>query len=301
MNKKSITVTVGIPAYNEEANIVPLLKAVLGQKEQNFHLKKIIVISDASNDRTDRLVKSVKSPKIRLYVNRNRKGQIYCQNKIFAVSNTDTVVLLEADTYPRESTYLAGLIAPLIADRHTGYSQGNEQLFPPRSLFELVLYTQFQVYQRFVINDPGHRQWLCSGRGGRAFKKSVYRHLRWPASVPEDVYALLWLKKNKINTSFQKGASLYHRLPQTFADFYKTRQKLKSGQITLAKYFSRELIARSYRVSYRQLLKMSLYFIFRYPLEFFTYSLISLIVSLRIEKIEFTDYWPVAGSTKSLL
>ena len=51
MNKK-LTVSVGIPAYDEEANIKSLLEAILQQRQENFILKSIIVVSDGSTDRT---------------------------------------------------------------------------------------------------------------------------------------------------------------------------------------------------------------------------------------------------------
>ena len=46
------TVTVAISAYNEEGNINYFLKSVIKQKIKNFTLKKILVISDGSTDKT---------------------------------------------------------------------------------------------------------------------------------------------------------------------------------------------------------------------------------------------------------
>ena len=42
---KSLAVTIGIPAYNEEANIAFLLEDILKQRQETFQLKKILVIS----------------------------------------------------------------------------------------------------------------------------------------------------------------------------------------------------------------------------------------------------------------
>jgi glycosyltransferase involved in cell wall biosynthesis len=46
--KKNMTVTIGIPAYNEAANITSLLMALLAQNTPNFKLESIIVASDGS-------------------------------------------------------------------------------------------------------------------------------------------------------------------------------------------------------------------------------------------------------------
>jgi len=54
--KKLITVSIGIPAYNEEANIGKLLSSLIKQKEAGFIIKEIIVVSDQSTDKTDEIV-----------------------------------------------------------------------------------------------------------------------------------------------------------------------------------------------------------------------------------------------------
>ena len=50
MNTQSITI--GIPAYNEEANIKYLLKLLLNQKIKNAAIHEVIVVSDGSTDGT---------------------------------------------------------------------------------------------------------------------------------------------------------------------------------------------------------------------------------------------------------
>lgn len=48
---KKLSVSVGIPAYNEEQNIASLIFGILKQKVNNITLKEIIVISDGSTDK----------------------------------------------------------------------------------------------------------------------------------------------------------------------------------------------------------------------------------------------------------
>ena len=55
--KNSLTLTVGIPAYNEEANIIQLIDDILKQEYDGLELMKVIVSSDASTDSTDELVR----------------------------------------------------------------------------------------------------------------------------------------------------------------------------------------------------------------------------------------------------
>ena len=63
--KKTLpTVTVALSAFNEETNIGNFIASVLKQKEENFVLEKILIISDGSTDKTAEIVKSFDSPKL---------------------------------------------------------------------------------------------------------------------------------------------------------------------------------------------------------------------------------------------
>ena len=75
MKIKRPSVIVGIPAYNEEANILFLLNSILAQKQQNFNIMEILVVSDGSTDRTIKLVKSLKNKKIKTFNDLKRLGK----------------------------------------------------------------------------------------------------------------------------------------------------------------------------------------------------------------------------------
>ncbi len=297
---KKLSATIGIPAYNEEANIISLLSDILSQKETNFSLTKIIVVSDASTDNTDKLILSFKDKRISFIRNKVRSGQIYCQNKIFALTNTDIIILLEADTKAKDRNYISNLIKPLMDDPTIGYLQGNEQPLLPRNFFESVFYSQFKVFYNLNVNNEMVTKWFCSGRGGRAFTKQVYKHLNWPFQVPEDSYALLWCKMNKIKWVFQKNAIRFYRGPQTFGDLIKINRKLKSGEQALLSYFSQKDINNVYHVPRLSYLKTSFQFLIRYPLKFTIYLFINKFLGVFLFTGEFTDLLPTAQTTKVL-
>src|ERR1041385_4839945 len=102
MKKTTIkpNILIGIPAYNEEANIGELLKHILSQRQINFNISKIIVISDGSTDKTVAIVSKFKNKKITLINYKKRKGQISRQNEIIKMmaKNDEFLLLFEADT-----------------------------------------------------------------------------------------------------------------------------------------------------------------------------------------------------------
>ena len=55
-HSKNITVSIGIPVYNEEGTIIKLLSVLEKQIQTGFELMEIFVYSDGSTDRTNNLV-----------------------------------------------------------------------------------------------------------------------------------------------------------------------------------------------------------------------------------------------------
>lgn len=298
---KKLTITIGIPAYNEEANIGNLLSSVLSQKGNNFELKKIFVISDTSNDETDKKVSEFNDKRIQLIRNKRRQGQIFSQNLIFSLSKTDVVVLLEADTLLKENEYLQNLITPICKKQSIGLVQGNIEPLAPKTLIEKILTTQFTIYHNFIIKEPKIISLFCSGRGGRAFSRNVYKSLIWPLSVPEDIFALLWCKQHNIRTEFQRSAIGIYRCPQTFSDYVKERQKIKSAKVASAKYFSQELVNTAYAKPVTLTTQIAFTFLKANFRMFILYLILKFKTKYHLQNAKFTDCWQKTNSTKKLI
>ena len=95
MNKLSLTI--GIPAYNEEANIKGLILSIFEQEARTYSLEKIIVVVDACTDNTLDEILKIKNGKIQLIVNNQRKGKAYGLNVITRETNSDILVHFDAD------------------------------------------------------------------------------------------------------------------------------------------------------------------------------------------------------------
>src|SRR5258708_3253617 len=111
MNKK-LTITIGIPIYNEEKNILKLLKSLLRQKIVQGELEKILVLSDGSTDATDKLVASVKDFRVELISDGKRKGKPVRINELFRTTTSDIVVILDGDIIITSQQVINSLITP---------------------------------------------------------------------------------------------------------------------------------------------------------------------------------------------
>lgn len=301
MKNNKPTVTIGIPAYNEEANIFRLLTCLVHQSEKGIEIQKIIVVNDGSRDNTEREIRKGHDKRILLISNTSRKGQIYCQNLIFSMSKSDIAVLLEADTEPIDLNYVKNLVEPIKSDRTIGIVQGNIIFAQPKTFVGRIIHEQAAIYHRAITRGKNLGDIFSSGRGGRAFSRRVYASLRWPTHVPEDTFALLWCKQRKIICKFQRRAICQFRLPENITDFRHARQKMVTGRIALEKYFSAKNIHSIYRSGNKATLAMFKEFILTNPL----YCIAYIFLKLYAEKIgsnkKFSDYWEVSRSTKSVL
>lgn len=298
---KKLTVAIGIPAYNEENNIQNLLSSLIKQKQTNFVIQEIIVVDDGSQDQTVQKIKSLNNKKIRLITNNIRRGQVFCQNLIFENSSDDITVILEADTLPKNNNYLSYLVAPIVEDNSVALVQGNAQPLNSHTLIGEIIRNQTLIYKHFSFKYPcPFADVFSSGRGGRAFSKSLYKKLRWPMSVPEDVYSTLWSIENGYQVVFTEKANCQYKCPQTLEDFLKERQKGQNAYKSLLNYFNNNSIKKIYKRSLIDRVFMSIYFLINSPLHYFYYIFLKIYSNLKIVSRDFSDYWIITSSTKKL-
>jgi cellulose synthase/poly-beta-1,6-N-acetylglucosamine synthase-like glycosyltransferase len=94
--------TVGIPAYNEEQNIVNLLQSLQSQHS----LISEVIVSDDSSDGTPGFVRDFANSsqlEIKLFHHDSRRGAAPAWNEIFQQAAGDVIVLYDADTIPHPS------------------------------------------------------------------------------------------------------------------------------------------------------------------------------------------------------
>jgi glycosyltransferase involved in cell wall biosynthesis len=116
-------VTIGIPSYNEERNIINLLRSLKVQYSNDYFISEII-ISDDSTDSTPELVEMFAKKNSHLNINLihhcERRGAAAGWNEIFSRSTGDVIVLYDADiVINKDTTALAGHLHSL----HTGLGQ----------------------------------------------------------------------------------------------------------------------------------------------------------------------------------
>jgi cellulose synthase/poly-beta-1,6-N-acetylglucosamine synthase-like glycosyltransferase len=117
-------IAIGVMAYNEESNIIPLLESILAQDAAD-RITRLIVIASGCTDRTCDLVDafSEREPRVELVVEGKRAGKIAAINT-FLRRVIEPVVLVSCGDLVFESGSLEAMVAPL-ADPTVGMTGGH--------------------------------------------------------------------------------------------------------------------------------------------------------------------------------
>mgnify|MGYP006281824581 CR=1 FL=1 len=135
----SRTLSIIIPAYNEEATIEAILSRVIEVELRNSFIKELVVVDDASNDNTYQLVKKFqkKHPDLELTIHQhqNNQGKGASIQTGLAHCNGDYVIIQDADLEYDPEDYNQLLAPVLRADADVVYGSRFMGGSPHRILF----------------------------------------------------------------------------------------------------------------------------------------------------------------------
>lgn len=97
--KKSLSLSVILPAYNEEDNIKKTVSGVISNLEKNIDRFEVIVVNDGSNDSTGDIVQKLSSsdPRIILVNHLENQGYGAALRSGFVRASLDYVFLMDSD------------------------------------------------------------------------------------------------------------------------------------------------------------------------------------------------------------
>ncbi|MEK7576588.1 MAG: glycosyltransferase [Patescibacteria group bacterium] len=301
--EKKFKVSVGIPAYNEEANIKNLLESILDQKEVNFELLEIIVVSDGSTDKTVEEARSIASKKISVIEHEYRQGAAKSQNSILKEFKGDILLLLDADILPSNKYYLGQMVAPFYKDENLGIVSNNGIPTPAETFFETII--NFSVYMKIDILEQfkdGDNIYMCHGFS-RAFSRACAKKMEWPYDVTaEDAYSYLRSKELGFNFFYQPKAHIYYKSPKTFIDHVKQSSRFITSKKKLAEYYSEEKISDNFKLPFSFLKIRCIRAFLKNPFMFTSYVLVYCLVSLdALFKDRASSMWEQSYSSKMII
>lgn len=297
--KKLPAVTIGIPAYNEEANIKNTLQSILQQRFAGFEVVEIMVVSDGSTDKTKEKVKELKDERIKFIDSKERLGKPSRQNQIFKAAKGSIIVLFDADVILASYRTLHYLVQPILKNKNVGLVSGYNIVTPGVNLFQKALNVAVQFKERtFSRLRNGDNIYLCAGRL-RAFSPEFKKIIVWPDVFNEDPYSYLLCKFNGFGFVYEKRAEVYFQNPSNLRDHRRQSDRFKGMMYEMAKFFPEDFIRLHLSWPKRLFVESAIYHMVRHPFLFIYYLIIfsfTNIVKANYKKL--TTRWEVSITSK---
>lgn len=294
MTTEPIRVSIGITAYNEEANIGRLLEALLEQELATVAISEIIVVASGCTDRTHEIVESYseRDPRIRLLVQARREGKTAAINLFLSEAKEEIVVVQSGDTLVRHDT-IEHLIRPF-ADPTIGMT--GAQKVPVNASDQFIGYMshlRLQLEHQLCLEVPRLGELI-------AFRKLI-------EAIPTDVamdeaFMEAFIIQRGLRVVYAPNAVVYNMGPESVAEFIRQRRRNHAGHLHLKhKYgykvasLNSAVVARLAAQEVYRLLRMVVFIFSAGALELFARMLGSYDYYVRGRK---HVIWDMAWSTK---
>lgn len=216
--------SIGIMAYNEEANIGRLLKALLDQKVTCCRIQEIVVVASGCTDQTVQIVQAYAAmhPQIRLLVQAQREGKAAAINLFLQhARHVDLIVLESADTLPANDYVVERLVLPLIQKPEVGMTGVHPvPVDRPEHFLGFVVNLQWNLHHRIALLFPKLGEMV-------AFK-NVLTAIPADTAVDEACIEALLTTKGYI-LQYIPDALVYNKGANTIRDFLKQRRRIAAG------------------------------------------------------------------------
>lgn len=235
-----MTVSIGIPAYNEEKTISQLLLAILKQPTNGFFLEEVVVNTSGSKDDTEAEVQAVTriDSRVELISTGMRSGKASALNDILQSIKSDLVLFLDADVVLGKSSIM-NLITPFLQNAKVGVCSGNTM--PPKYLKQKGFFEFASLFVRELHHE------LCSYLMSKglapkvngtfyAFRRDIVNTL--PSLVVSDDEYVSWQAQKKgYKIVYVPNALVFTRDPHSFRRFIKWQMRIMAGQLYMKKHF----------------------------------------------------------------
>jgi cellulose synthase/poly-beta-1,6-N-acetylglucosamine synthase-like glycosyltransferase len=225
-----IKCSVGITAYNEEANIGQLLQAMLDQRLYGVEISEIIVVASGCRDRTIDIVQEymAKEPRIKLVVQECREGKTSAVNLFLQQAKEDICVLESGDTLPGEDS--VEKMIRMFEDPQVGMT--GAQKVPVNATQHMIGYLS---HLRLKLE---HQLCLEIPRTGEliAFRK-VFDRIPPDVAMDEAFVEALIIKRG-MQVRYAPDAVVFNMGPETLGDFVRQRRRNFAGHLYLKDKYS---------------------------------------------------------------
>lgn len=246
--QETLRCSVCITAYNEEANIGPLLAAITDQHLHQVEISEIVVVASACTDRTVPIVREwmAKDARIQLIEQPRREGKTAAVNAFLRVAREEVCVLESGDTLPHESA-IEHLVR-MFHDPAVGMTGAHKvPVNTPDHLAGVFTYLRLQMEHELCLEIPRLGELI-------AFRR-VFDQI--PADVAMDeAFVEAIIVERGMQVRYAPDAVVYNTGPSTISDFVRQRRRNHAGHLYLKQKYGYKVSSlrkrKVARVAFRQ-------------------------------------------------
>ena len=231
-----LKVTIGIPTFNEEQNILAFLRSLETDTSNNQFISEII-ISDDSSDNTPKIIDEFvknSSMNIRFIHHHERRGAAAAWNEIFEESTGDIIILYDADIILGQNC-----TRELVSKLHgrVGLCASNQKPIRARNMIGRA--TTFISTWLQLVRTQGLSQYTVMGRA-----LSICSNLAKKISIPNEIIAIdLYLQckvlEHGFDVFYNENAIVHFYPANTMSDFISQVLRAVNGHHQIHKYTRR--------------------------------------------------------------
>ncbi len=304
--KNKATITIGIPAYNEEKNIGNLLESIFKQRQISYQLESVIVVCDGCEDKTANIVKKFikKHKKIKLIERQKRVGKADALNTIYQMNKSDFLMTIDADLALEADQEIEKMIRVLQKNPKINVVGPRHIPVMSNTLMGKFAYVSYMSFaDAFMQLNNGNNYYAMMAVA--LMRKNFVITLRLPNGTISDqcyIYAKA-TRSNPYGFRFVRDARVLFRTVSTFRDWRVLGVRSVIGdKEDVAQYFGREVLSEFFMPRWlfiRSLLKWLL----KSPF----YTLGSICMNIYIRKFPYkkvmprNGMWELAASSKEAI
>ena len=209
-------ITVGIAVYNEEKNIKRVIDFWLKEP-----INEIIIVSSGCTDNTEKIIKSFKSKKIKLLIEKERRGKPSAINKILQTAKGDIIIMTDGDVFPKK-----GCTNELVKKfkKNTGIVAGQLIPYSTKGMFGYWAKISYNIMHRRRTENT---DFLVSGNLF-AIKKGIIKKIPENTLI-DDAYIGLKTKQKEYNIVYAPNAKVRVKFPSNIKDFINQKARTRTG------------------------------------------------------------------------
>ena len=219
------TLTVLIPAYNEEGVIAAKLENILAQEYPRDRLE-IVVASDLSTDRTGEIVRGYAGRGVKLIVMLERSGKNGIDDRLIPKAWGEVVAVTDANTMLEPGSLLK--TAEHYLDPRVGAVCGNILVVPPRDSRNVEREVTYRRYELSIRRLMGRLGMVIGGIGGfYSLRRSLYRPIG-TKPYHEDIVVLMEVLAQGYRVEFAEDGRATEETTESIAREFRHRIRLTS-------------------------------------------------------------------------